>query len=355
MIIAGQWFAHIYEEALAKALEYIGVKVIPFKFQQYFKGYPYPNYFKTDNNFIKSFYYRFQNKYLLGPVVNKLNKDFMNLCNDSNPDMIFLFRNTLLKGNSLKKAHQNGVTIFSYNNDDPFNEKMSFHYRHFFSSLKQSDHILSYRIKNIDDYNKIGYLNCSIFRSWYIKELNYPIDNKGESSFEHDVVFVGHFENDGRDEAIVNLINNGYNVGLYGTGWHKSKYYDILLSKYGVIMPLYKENYNQKLNKSKIALAFLSKINGDTYTRRNFEIPAAKTFMLSERTDDLKTIFTEDKEATYFSSKEELLKRVKFYLENDTLRRQIAQAGHDRLLRDGHEINDRAQQIIKKYYQLKSN
>ena len=43
---------------------------------------------------------------------------------------------------------------------------------------------------------------------------------------------------------------------------------------------------------------FLSKINNDSYTRRNFEIPAMKK-VLSEYSDELNKIFIEGKEMIF--------------------------------------------------------
>jgi len=48
--------------------------------------------------------------------------------------------------------------------------------------------------------------------------------------------------------------------------WENSKYYELFKSKIGEIKPLYGEDYNKTINKAKIALVFLSKINNDTYT-----------------------------------------------------------------------------------------
>jgi spore maturation protein CgeB len=99
------------------------------------------------------------------------------------------------------------------------------------------------------------------------------------------------------------------------------------------------------LNSTKIALAFLSKLNADTYTRRCFEIPAAGAFMLAEYSDDLASLFAEGKEADYFRSPEEMMDKVRYYLRHETHRRRIASAGLSRVHLDGHEALDRARQI----------
>lgn len=108
-------------------------------------------------------------------------------------------------------------------------------------------------------------------------------------------------------------------------------------------------DYNLAINSAKIALVFLSKKNNNSYTRRCFEIPAAKTFMLSEYTDDLDSMFNECVEAEYFRDKKEMMDKIKYYLKHDDKREKIARAGHERLLRDGHEVTDRAREILRIY------
>ena len=99
-------------------------------------------------------------------------------------------------------------------------------------------------------------------------------------------------------------------------------------------------------------MVFLSKINHDTYTRRCFEIPAAGAFLFCPYTDDLASMFEEDKEIVFYHTKDDFVEKVIYYLEHDEERMCIATAGHERLLRDGHEVKDRAEQIIKDYKRL---
>jgi spore maturation protein CgeB len=145
------------------------------------------------------------------------------------------------------------------------------------------------------------------------------------------------------------LIDSGVNLKIYGPDWVRSPYYNYLCSRLGYkIKPLNSNDYNLALNSSKIALVFLSKLNNDTYTRRCFEIPATKSFMLSQYSEDLSILFKDGIEAVYFNSYIDLKHKIEYYLFHDNERKKIAEAGYNKLISDGHEASDRADDVINK-------
>ena len=68
--------------------------------------------------------------------------------------------------------------------------------------------------------------------------------------------------------------------------------------------------------------------------------------MLAERTDEHLALFKEGREAEFFSSDEELLEKVQYYLAHADHRRQIAAAGRERCLRDGYSYHERLAEIL---------
>ena len=241
--------------------------------------------------------------------------------------------------------------VFTYHNDDPFSKNIpKYMNRHFLKSLPYCDWIFSYRQKNIKDYQQLGYKNVSLLRSYYLKEKNFHIPNIKKL---YDVLFIGHFEDDGRDEYILHLLNNGIEVKLFGTNWEVSKYYEEIMDKIGSIKAVYGDEYNLVINQAKIALVFLSKLNNDTYTRRCFEIPITKTAMFSIYTEDLaKNLFAESREAEYFRSKDELLIKTVEYLQSGGKYDELGMSAYKRLLNDGHEVKDRVKTIVEKYIEV---
>lgn len=350
ILVVGDFHSDFHEQAIYDALLALGFDAHKFAWHSYFGTAPYLRDVSR-LAFVLRLWPKVQYHFAFGPTVLKMNRDLLRMASEIAPDLVFVYRGTHILPATLKKLKRSGAVVFGYNNDDPFGSGYSFHFwRHFKRSIPLYDHIFAYRSKNILDYKRIGYNSVSLLRSYYIAERNFPMGSLPDDSYVSDVSFVGHFEDDGRDECLKDLIDRGVNVKLFGSEWGKSKHYDYFVEKLGPITPLGKD-YNLVINSAKICLVFLSKLNNDTYTRRCFEIPAAKKFMLSEYSDDLKNLFAEGSEAEYFRSREELLEKVAYYLAHAEAREAIALGGFKRVQRDGHEVKDRVKEILT-YYQL---
>lgn len=215
-------------------------------------------------------------------------------------------------------------------------------YRNFHASLPLTDVNFVYRDKNLFDYEKVGAKNTQLLLPYYIKKNNYYEDCIDEIP----IAFLGHFENDGRDRFIKALVDAGLPVTVYnGSDWEKAPLYEYI--KEHVVPGKREAAYNYTINQCKIALVFLSKLNSDKYTRRCFEIPATKTLMLSEYTEELDKMFPSGQCAVYFKNEQELVEKCKYLLENSKEIERIASNGYNRLRELGGSEIDRCKQIVE--------
>jgi spore maturation protein CgeB len=349
ILIVSSWGGEIYAPAVYEAFKKLGHDTYKFSWKEYFRYCQSTNYNVHHHHNIRYFFCKLQNKFSFGPILNQINKDFIASAKEIKPDLIFIYTGRHICASSIEKIKQDSnCKIYAYNNDDPFSEGYSpYFWRHYKESLPYCDHVFSFRHKNIDDYKNIGIKKTSLLRFYYISKNIFPIVNIEK---KHDVVFIGHFENDGRDDILKYLIENKINIKLFGSSWEKSKHYNFFVSMMGCkITPIVGEAYNRMINESKIALVFLSKLNNDTYTTRCFEIPATKTMMISEYTNDLFKMFKEGKEVEFFRNKKELLEKLEFYLGNPNSICKIAEAGFCRVVKDGYEVKDFAKKILEQY------
>lgn len=350
VLIAGDFSYDFYEKAFEDAFIELNCQTERFKWGSYFK---ITNSRNSPMMLLKNYYLRLQNKFILGPIIKKINNDLLEKCKIERPDLLFVYRGRIITEETLAKIKLEGITVFGYNNDDPFSDRYSrFYWKNFKRTIHFYDCMFAYRKVNIDEYIKEGAKEVCLLRGYYMKNRNF-ICTELDHKFKSDVLFIGHFENDGRDEKLVRLIQAGIKLKLLGTGWEKSSYYEFLVKNSGPIVRV-DEDYNRYVNGAKIALVFLSKLNRDTYTRRCFEIPATKTFMLSEFSDELNELFNQGSEAEYFKDTDELIEKTIYYLSNNKIRETIAEAGYNKLLKAGHETVNRVRTVLDKYNDLQT-
>lgn len=340
ILVVGSFKYQMYSKALYDAFKNLGMNVQSFDLDKF-------DY--SGNNTFLNLFERFQKRFIVGPKIKKINNNLLDIMENEEINLVFLYRAIEIEAITVRKIKKSNCIIFSYNNDDPLSDVPSKSYwKNYMQSINFCDHNFVYRNKNLNDFKKIGIENVSILKSYYIKKNNYPL----KFAKTLDVVFLGHFENDGRDEYIKTLIEAGINVTVFGGAyWKKAPLYDEI--KHVIKEKQMGEKYNSTINKAKIALVFLSKINSDTYTRRCFEIPATKTLMLSEYSEDLNSMFKHNKEAVYFKNKEDLLIKCQYLLDNPLKIEAIGNAGYKRLLKDNHSVECRAKEILKIYSEKK--
>jgi hypothetical protein len=342
ILLAGDWLFDVYESACANALRKLGVEIIPFIWSQYFT----------------SFLGKLERKYIMpGPCTQKLQQDLIQAVNREHPDVILIWRGTHMLPQTLQKMRlMNTTVIVSRNNDNPFSPSYqyskSLHHRRlwkfFHSTIPFYDLHLAYRQRNIEDYYAAGAHRVELLRSYYIPEIHRPISLSDEEDdrFACDVVFIGHYEAD-RLKYLNALVQARLKVRLYGPSksW-TSERLNHLATYFGNIHPVFGNEYAKAIAGAKMGLCCFSKLNRDSYTRRVFEITAAECMLLSERTAEMLSLFDENEEAVYFSDSDELVNKVNALLKQPKKIQEIAKAGRQRCLSDGHDVVSRMQKLL---------
>ncbi|MBU0598531.1 MAG: glycosyltransferase [Candidatus Omnitrophica bacterium] len=350
ILVVGDGHSKIHEAPVVEAFRKLGHQVGVFYWAEYFRS----------GNIINCYWLRAQNKFIWGPRITKINRDLLASALSFWPDLIFIYRGTHVMPSTIigLKAKIPHCKVFSYNNDDPFTSGYSFWlWQHFIAGISEYDLVLAYRHHNLEDFRRRGAKRVKLLRSWFVSDLNHPVDlsRQDKERYECDVVFIGHYEPDLRVALLESIVRRGWRLKLFGPGydWDPVIRKSSELKNQIPVQLVWGEEYNRALCGARIALCFLSKLNRDTYTRRCFEIPATKTFMLSEYTDDLATLFQEGKEVEFFRSEEEMLLKIERYLKDEPGRKRMAEAGFRRVYDDGHDVVSRMLQVLKCFEEIK--
>jgi len=337
---AGSFKYYFYDEVCVQALEHLGCDVMRFAWQAYYGS---------------GLLSTVQQRFLLGYGIFKLNKDFIDCIKKNKPDVVYINRGVPIWPITLKKIKRyTNSTLVSNNNDDPFGQAKGMRlWSHFVRGIPLYDLNFVYRPCNIEEYFNYGARRVEVLMPYYVPQLHYPIQHNenDRKNYACDIAFVGHGKKDDRLKHLECLAKAGYDFHLYGWHWDRlSRKLSWLRGHYSP--PVWELDYTRTISKARIALIFFTRANRDTYTRRSFEIPAIGTCMLSERTQDMLELFREDVEAVYFSSTEELLKKVDWLLNNENERLKIAEKAMDRIKKLKASVHDRMMQALTTIQEL---
>lgn len=344
IFLVGDYMWPWYQEICATALERHGCEVERFgwfdDFRHWREGHSEP--------FFHSLWHRIQYRLRAGPTVWQVYRRLMRCALAVQPDVVWFYNVQLIAPRivkALKRALPQAIFV-QYANDNPFSAAAKPGiWRHYLNSIPLFDVHFVFRHSNIVDYQRYGAKSIHLLRSYFIPEENYPVPPKEiPNHFKCDVVFAGHYEDDGRVEMLEAICDAGYRLNLFGGGWEaalpKLHSDSPLRAKYP-ISPVTKADYRYAICGAKIALCFLSSLNQDTYTRRSFEIPAMKVTMLSQYTEDLARLYEEDREVAFFRNKQELLNNLSKLLGNNQWRQSVAEAGYTKVYAAGHDVDSR--------------
>jgi spore maturation protein CgeB len=332
ILLAGYFTAFWHEEAWVRALTELGHQVTPFRMDAYFS---------------RNVFGRIQNRFLFGPAVNKLNADLLASVRLVMPDVVLCYRALPVKPETIEQIAQEGRALnrilVSYNNDNAYGELSGKAYwRLYKRAVPYFDLHLAYRESDLDH---LGSSNAYVLHPHNMPWLHRVLPSAQLLGWKSDICFLGHYEPDRRKHELDKLMSRvPATYRLHGSLWNKNS--EGMAWQGMDTRELQGEDYVCALNGAKIALVFFSTWNKDTFTRRVFEIPACGTMMLSQRTDLMRGFYTEDKEAVYYESADELIDKARFYLKNDTVRRRIAEAGLKRCQNSGYDIHSRMREWI---------
>lgn len=343
ILVWGNFSYEPYEKAFLVALQRYGFSAYGFSWKQYFSRVESRLQYCLPIPFLSTV---------------RSNYAFIDQVKKVRPDVILVWgAHHIFPSTFIRIREILNPVLVSYNNDDPFSPIVTsrkytpwhrrYIYHWFYKSLPLIDMTLLFRSINISEALVAGARRADVMLPYFIPEKDKPmqISPDDKERFGCDVVFIGHYEPDGRDLYIKALIDNGVKVRIYGgSSWYKSSLRN-LSSQFDDFRVLKGTDYNKALCSAKMCLCFLSKRNRDTYTRRCFEIPATGGLLLSERTDDLMSLFQQDEEAVFFSSLDELVEKVLWLKSHPEQCEAIAVAGRMRVLSDGHSIDDRVHQF----------
>ncbi len=262
-----------------------------------------------------------------------MNDKFLKVIEKEKPDYILFYLvneefylETLLKIRMISPKTKI-VNLFS---DDDINYDNFSRYMALFCDyilMAQPDLIYKYKKDGFKNIFPLVVANADTFKPLNIKK-------------KYDVTFIGK-QKYNRAEFIRYLLDNGINVHVFGWDWNKLPEFKNV--QHGIPD---NEEMVKIINQTRINLSFTeNKFGKRHYKGRFFEISACKSFAIEQFFKGYLKFFKNNKEIVMYKDKEDLLKKVKYYLSHEKEREEIAARAYKKIKQE-YDINVQLKKFI---------
>jgi spore maturation protein CgeB len=284
---------------------------------------------------------------LAGISIHSLNKAILEAADRFKPDLVWAEKPVAVRPETFQKLRDRGVVLSCLTYDNPFGDMGEPHWRLFLESLPLFDlHVLTRR-KSLQDFTDAGARNVLKISLSYDPARHFPPPTTWtEADRSIDVSFTGAPWDDRAERLLALWHRQGIAVDVRGNRWDKipeAKDMAPLVKGSGV----YGEAYRRRFWESRICLSFNTIANHDEVAHRSFEITASQGFMLSDRTDALLGLFTENEEAVYFSDLDECAEKIRRYLPDVAERERISRNARKRAVASGYSLPDQFARVLR--------
>ena len=264
-------------------------------------------------------------------------------------DMVWVDSGELLGSKAVEFLSLTGATLVFYNHDDPTGKRDGRRFDSLLKSLALYDLCVVVRKQTIGEFQGHGARNVIFAWRSYDEVMHAPYKDLSEIQlkFHSDVAFIGTWmRGEGRDRFLLDLVNRGVPVAIWGQRWEKSPLW-------AQLRPYYRggnlsgRDYVAAIQASKVCLGMLSKGNRDLHTTRSMEIPYAGGVLCAERTSEHMELYKEGVEAVFWRDSVECARQCHRLLDDEVWRESVRRAGMVRVRASGRGHEDMCRTVIE--------
>lgn len=275
------------------------------------------------------------------------NDAVFNRINSFNPDVLFVYKGRWLTPKTLKHAKSKGIKVVNFYPDVSFTA----HGSNIPNCIPLYDVVFSTKTFAKNDCIRLfNYSNVIFVPHGYDPDIHRPLTlDDADTNYICDASFIGTYSKS-KNDYLTHLVESlpDLKLKIWGSRWDACT---PILKKYLMHGVVTGDLYSTAIQSSTINIALLSEkvkgaTAGDKITSRTFHIPANNAFMLHQASTEISSYFDIGEEVDCFGDKDDLVKKVSYYLENSKLREKVKTAGYNRCI-EHHSILHRAQMIMQ--------
>jgi spore maturation protein CgeB len=273
----------------------------------------------------------------------EMNEKLFNLIKDSKPDFAMFSLYTDQFDPNIVRRMGDYVTTLCFFHDDNWRKEFVQQWAPNFKFFTSTDY--AYKSK----YLKKGLSNVIHFPFGANEQLYKPLS----LSKKYDLSFVGGW-NPTRAWLIDRLRKAGFSVTVAGYGWPAG-----IIEHEAMVRMFNESRINLNLTNSRCwdvrmlltqpvsgFRQLLGKKNIEQIKARHFEINACGAFQLTYYVEGLERAYRIGEEIAIYADADEMIDKVRYYLEDDDLRENIAHAGYMRTMSD-HTFEQRFSSVFE--------
>lgn len=275
---------------------------------------------------------------------------FSELALQQHPDLVLALDGLEVDKEQMDQVRRKGIRTAVWLTDDPYYTDLTL------PLVQHFDHVFTLEVNCLELYQQacsasVHYLPLGVSPS-HFHPLAYPSNSRRELSFTGSAYWSRIFY---LQPIMGQLMQRDFRIN--GLWWDRMPDYPLYADRIDVGTWLDPSQTNEVYNGSKIIINLhrshedelvnnnLLKIPGSSPNPRTFEVAASSAFQLTDMREDLPRFYEPGVEIETYSSPNELLDKVHYYLEHEEQRRNIALKGLERTLRD-HTYMNRIDQLL---------
>lgn len=270
------------------------------------------------------------------------------------PDIVLVYKGAFIQPQTLTFIKEQGCKVVNFYPD----VSLFSHGKLLPKTMGLYDLVFTTKTFGVKDMNDAFGLEKSIFiPHGFDPEIHHLTEGfqNLKKQYACDVSFIGTWSP--KKEKLLSFLKNenpNLNLRIWGSQWGKAKSEN--LSKSIMLSEVRGDLYATAISASKINLGILSEkvkgaSSGDLITSRTFHIPGSGGFLLHERNRESILYFSENHEAAFFESPEELSCKVRYFLNHSDKREEIRLNGYKRAQKS-HSLDHRAATVLSELRKL---
>jgi spore maturation protein CgeB len=275
------------------------------------------------------------------PWLRKANLELLRLADKSQPRLIVVIGTENVRAGTLGqlRAQLPDTLIYCLFPDTPHNlvpDRIQ--------CLPMFDRVITVSPGWMDSFSRLGARRVSYLPLAADADLHHPLANGTSTNDTCEVAFIGNWRPE-REVFLEQLVD--FDLRIWGSDYWKrhTKRGSILVSKWGG-RPLIGEEFAWGCAQTSVMLNIIDGVGWPGPNMRVFELAACGAFSLVTRTPAIVELFEEGKNIECFDTVAEAREKIKFYIQNEQARKQIANRSYDFVLNEGHTYVDRAKQLL---------